>query len=731
MLLKRPTHRRLGVVALLLSTAIGAPAAFCQHDVPNQPLDYNEYYRFPVSIGVEYQTLMPFMAYGSTFNIFGLAVDVHVPMPRLPVVQPLLRAGFLWFDGRDPLHPDTWDHTHYYAELGVAASHRFTKAFEVGADLLAGFSEAVFPSALPEEGAYGSPTLIAEIGGRIGLDPSYGFCIDIRPGFKYLRSFSSLHDFDGPVFSLGFSAQYRFGEDPDAPRAVVRSIRFDRIELPPLFAAMQSYYATSPVGSATITNTEKEPLADVAVYFFQKEFMDSPTPAHTIDRLEPGETRTIDLLASFNRQVFSTEGVMPLTGEVQVSYRLRGRPVEQAQPVSYDLHDKTAIVWNDDRKVAAFITPADGALRNYMSFIRQSCRDAVLPDYNDPLQVAIQVFDALGELGCRYQADPSTPFAAYHGSTVGVDSVSLPRDTLKRSTGDCDDLTVAFCSLLESVGVETGFITVPGHILPVFNTKVPARSWQTLHPDRSLPISLDGELWVPVEITLVGKGSFLSAWRRAAETYASFDTDPGKRRLFRTGECQKIFRPVALTESDLGLQYGSREAIAEHFRQDLGELSRALTAAYRDAAERTGKREDYNRLGVELARTRQFDQAATAFELALAVDPGYLSARINLGSLWLLRGEPAKALERYREALDAQLLRNDPVGSARLLLNMAKALYELKDYAQARDYHARAAAIDPEASARLAYLAQGDAASARSSGPGPEGSGVLFLEEEQ
>ena len=38
----------------------------------------------------------------------------------------------------------------------------------------------------------------------------------------------------------------------------------------------------------------------------------------------------------------------------------------------------------------------------------------------------------------------------------------MPRLTLKRRYGDCKNLTVLFCSLLETRGIRTGFITVPG-----------------------------------------------------------------------------------------------------------------------------------------------------------------------------------------------------------------------------------------------------------------------------
>ena len=43
--------------------------------------------------------------------------------------------------------------------------------------------------------------------------------------------------------------------------------------------------------------------------------------------------------------------------------------------MSYELYDKTAIVWDDDAKAAAFITPADSALRNFANHLVKTGQD--------------------------------------------------------------------------------------------------------------------------------------------------------------------------------------------------------------------------------------------------------------------------------------------------------------------------------------------------------------------
>ena len=58
-----------------------------------QDQDLNTYYRFPLSVGVEYQSYSPFAEYGASYNIFELSGSVRWPIPLVPVLQPLVKGG--------------------------------------------------------------------------------------------------------------------------------------------------------------------------------------------------------------------------------------------------------------------------------------------------------------------------------------------------------------------------------------------------------------------------------------------------------------------------------------------------------------------------------------------------------------------------------------------------------------------------------------------------------------
>ena len=55
---------------------------------------------------------------------------------------------------------------------------------------------------------------------------------------------------------------------------------------------------------------------------------------------------------------------------------------------------------------------------------------------------------------------------------MAVDTLKFPRQTIDYKSGDCSDLSILYCALLESMQIETAFITVPGHIFMAVNLGV-------------------------------------------------------------------------------------------------------------------------------------------------------------------------------------------------------------------------------------------------------------------
>ena len=284
--------------------------------------------------------------------------------------------------------------------------HKFRKSVEAGAEFSMGLGYSVLPNVQLGEGSYSFFNFQASLGGRLVFNPTYNFSINLHPFIAYSKSFQPLTHFDGFTAGIGVTLDYRFGSDPDDSRSDIRSIQFIEPEIQDMFAAMQSYYIRHPVGAVTLKNTEKQALTNLRVSFFQPEYMNIETVVMEIDRLDAGEEVRVPITASFNESIFGFEGVRPLTGELKVQYTRRTRNSSQSIPLNYDLYDKNSLKWDDDRKVAAFITSGDSALANYMSYLRHVTRDSVNPGYSEAVQRAIQIYYGLAEIGAFYQLDP-------------------------------------------------------------------------------------------------------------------------------------------------------------------------------------------------------------------------------------------------------------------------------------------------------------------------------------
>ncbi len=702
-------------------------------------IDFNEKYKFPFSLGLSYQSYLPInrdnYSSGEEYVYNDFSITARIPIPTMPKLQPLAQLGIVVVEDDNRIS-EYRNHTQFYGNIGALYIHKFSKLLEAGAGGSIGATYAYFPDIDPSGDPRSSWLFNAQAGASVGLNLSYNLNLEINPNLKFTKSFqdySNSNNLDillnGFSFNIGITASYRFGEDPDSPKAEINSIKFDDVEINPLFASMQSFYVNNPIGKVSIRNVEKYPLSDISVTFMQSGYMDNPTVSAEIPLIEGGELKDIDLFATFNDQVFLTEGVKPLTGEVIVKYNTRGREVSQNISVSYDLHDKESIIWDDDQKVGAFITPKDSALRNYTSYLRQTTRDMVNPGLSETLQIGMQVFYGLTELGMLYQRDPTSPFEAAQENAQIIDAVSLPRNTLKRATGDCDDLTVLFCSLLETAGIETAFITTPGHIYAAFNTKIAARDYKEIHPSKDMSMNIDGNLWIPVEITMIGQTDFLKAWRIGIEEFARYENDPDRRAIFKTNDAQLIYRPVGLLETDLGLQYGDKTQIINEFDAEVDNLVSQIIEDYASEANSKGNKGSYNKLGLISAKFGNFDKAESAFNTALSLDRNYLPPKINLGNVFYMKEEYQNALRILHSAENDYIDRNRTSSSsyAKVLLNISRSYYELENYDKAALYSDKMAEVDPELGSKYSYLSNSDGTRSADVSATLD---ILFIEEE-
>jgi len=105
--------------------------------------------------------------------------------------------------------------------------------------------------------------------------------------------------------------------------------------------------------------------------------------------------------------------------------------------------------------------------------------------------------------------------------------VQYPKQTLELKGGDCDDLSVCYSSLLESIGIETALVDYQSknklsHVNLMFNTKLsPQQANLITENDTKYFIRKNengvDEIWIPVETTSLS--DFDTAWSIASDKF--------------------------------------------------------------------------------------------------------------------------------------------------------------------------------------------------------------------
>jgi len=105
--------------------------------------------------------------------------------------------------------------------------------------------------------------------------------------------------------------------------------------------------------------------------------------------------------------------------------------------------------------------------------------------------------------------------------------VQFPKQTIELKGGDCDDLSVAYCSLLESVGIQTALVDYRSngevrHVNILFNTTLLPEQAKFITKNDSkyfIRQSSSGkdEVWIPVETTSLT--NFNKAWNIGVEKF--------------------------------------------------------------------------------------------------------------------------------------------------------------------------------------------------------------------
>ena len=257
-----------------------------------------------------------------------------------------------------------------------------------------------------------------------------------------------------------------------------------------------------PVAVLSIANTSDRPLlqsisAEIPGW--------SRRSAKTLV-IGPRETRALRITPELLPQAFENAEIRRAVLEISASSPENPAAYTQTRPVY--LHSVSDLYWGtkfaNAQFIARWVTPHDPAVSKLISSARRYVTHGRLAGYhipgNTPKDVPAQVrtearavFEAMRRIGISY-VDSVFTFGNF---TADAQRVRLPRETLLLSSANCIDVSVAFASAVENLGMDPLIVIVPGH----------AFAGIRLAPDSQEILYLD--------LTVLPNGTFQRATERA------------------------------------------------------------------------------------------------------------------------------------------------------------------------------------------------------------------------
>ena len=483
-------------------------------------------------------------------------------------------------------------------------------------------------------------------------------------------------------------------------------LEMERIQILPVFPVFYKYYDDNPLGNLSIKNSENSSLKDVEISLFVENYMDSPKVFATLKELKPGEEKIVPVYGLFNDQLLEITEATKLPAKIKCRYSYLGKSREKDISETVRFYDRNAMTWDDDRKAASFVTAKDPEILRYAKYIAGTVRGKGTNTINSNFRLSMAIFQSLKDYNINYVIDPQTPYEEFSKDKLSIDYLQFPVQTMNYRAGDCDDLSIMYSALLESVGIETAFITVPGHIYMAFSLDMTMEEAGKIFSDTTNLIFENDKTWLPVEITMIQDG-FTKAWDEGAKEWREFFRT-GKANLFPVHEAWKTYEPVGSPKTASNIRIPADDVILSSYISELDkvifrELQPRIAQLQKEIRISRNSPSKINSLGVLYARYGYYDKAEAEFKKIVSKSE-YLPALVNMGNILLLK-------ENYKDALDyysrANLKDPDNLSS---LLGIARVSYELEKYDAVQTAFTKVEKLNPSLAGEYSYLvSQSDA----------------------
>lgn len=452
---------------------------------------------------------------------------------------------------------------------------------------------------------------------------------EYKAAMKILEKYRKYFPQDEELLGIYNDLKKSLGSDVVAKP--VPSLEVMSVELGVLFPALMNVYACEPSGVLKVKNNSKETIKNVELSAYIRKYMDFGSASDIVAEIKPGDTVEIPIKTVLNSEVMKVNENVNLQMQLTLTWNEKNLQKKQVITRPVTMYKKSAIVWSDTSMLSCFILPNDKSVASF-AFNTIVINERKVLSHN--ISNGILICNAVGKLPVKYIPDPIAPVSEQLGNEYAVDTVRLPFETLKLKGGDCDDLTTLLCSLMESAGISTALITTSGHIFMAFNTGKAYNSvWNNL-PDGYAALEVDGEAWIPVEVTACNNG-FMKAWKTACDTLMNEDFE-----FIPVSDAMLRYQSVSVEESEEKLLNGNISVEEKMLNENcFNEITALFVKASPVSEEECNDADELNGIAEIYFELNDIENSIRTLLKAYKIDSRNKAVVSNLSGLFKLKGD--------------------------------------------------------------------------------------------
>lgn len=255
-----------------------------------------------------------------------------------------------------------------------------------------------------------------------------------------------------------------------------------------------------PVAILTISNASDRPLAQTVSAQIPGW---SARAQHSLI-LGPHSTQTLRISPELLPRAFANQEFRRASLDVRAASPQGAEHFFQRRTVF--LHSAYDLYWgksfSNAQFIARWVTPHDPSVLRLVAEARRYIRNGRLPGYGGSQRIdvapqvrsqALAIFQALKRSGVSYV----TSIYTFGNFTSDAQRIRLPQETLTLDTANCVDVSVAFASAVENLGMDPAIIIVPGHAFA------------------GVRLGPESPQWLYLDLTVLPRGTFQQALARA------------------------------------------------------------------------------------------------------------------------------------------------------------------------------------------------------------------------